>query len=1393
MSSVPETAMNRAGPNQYRYYLFLLLLLYTAAYGWILVSTDFMPYVMDNNESFSVLWHSSNLYHFSFWQSFGLTDEAFSPDPAAHPVPHTHQGNMPRLFGFLIFLLGARSIESQIFITAAVIGTLTVLMMYHYFTKLAGPLFAFICSSLLITDYLLFMQWHVGTYRVWYAFLFFLGLLGIHGISGPRSRLWKWLMVATYMLLFYFELVFAGLIALFSALYAVVIYRRTPSLVKRIFAVQFKGAVTAVLILFAQLSAVFGPSVAFQDFRLTFFSRNNSAGGLTSGQLEAFFESHNIAYWYNVFDTGSYRNHLALLRSQTYVNFQVYTPILTLIAVILGSGWLLGERQSVPWAMLFARVRKAICLHSLQACWVLGFFALAPCGLALWLQSGRQLTPHAALGFMSVAFLLSATVRWGPSAIRRLVRRRTDDPVRARAAIRLAALLYAGFLLCFLPCALSQKPGLTGVGVWNAVLQAVYAAVFLGMAALAVRPGWVLRLSLAAESVELASATLDQQAAFRRIAAGSLLTGPVLLLLFRIVLGPGFLISPWMALYILFVVSFVLSFFYWGSFRRASIRLRAWVFQPAAQETGGSFPCGRDPLPLRAQSADCLCAVRVAAGIAAAFLIPFAFVLLHATVDNALVFQSYTLPYFLFLCLYLALCISMVRSALKPALPLSWLRMITAALRPATADPADRHSGMIAGSELAGSAEARAHEPRTLATAGERWEHRFRTVLKAGILFSMLFYLISVVMVGGNVLGTTPLPDSSIWTFPLHALLVLLAAAAGTLILTRLGGGQGWTDFDRLSPGDVAALAAFLFLIGNFIQHHWEHYEQDFSIIWMGVFASWAVILVAKLSVLLAVASGMLMILLGSRRVLGEHGVDSVRKVFSFFLLGEVAYSVIYFLSPGYVLTGYQWRHAPFAVFFTCVIPALAVYLPVLMAAQAWNWFQRQTGAIGLPVLSGTFGRRIAVVMGGGAALLAVFVCAYWAGLQVMYSRLLPPDHYRFLKDLRKPPYQGKTFVVNNYAAPVAAMTGAWAYYDPLLTDGWTLSSRGYELPHDPRYVWFADRGRNKAYKKPDYYVCMTAQNLTTTVAKLTNYQHPTRKFQGCSLQGIVLNVVQDQVPFVNYQLTGTGGENSGDWAILKMDYAYLPYLEQLGPEKLAGVNLSFTTGPHKILLAAADYRFLHLDGEPEQGTTLELYAAANPACDEKDPGWKSIFRGPARQPVALPSGFSGKLQAFVIPRTGHTTGRQYFSQVLRVESGVDPAAIRACTADDAPAPPAALRALRVNPTTIQLSWRASPGDQRYRIEMARDSGAMQHIGDRSGDSLTYTVGDVASNAKFSFRIAACNAKTGACSWATPAVREEEATTALPANENQTSKPDERRAGLVGAGRRRQVPQAGSR
>src|SRR5262249_40360729 len=108
---------------------------YAVVCGWLVVRSHGLPYVLDNNESFSSLHHAYNLYHFDFWKTCGLTDEAFSPDPEAHPFLYTHQGNFPRAFAFLIFVLGARTIESQVWITT--------------FTVPAGPGAAFLRLPLL--------------------------------------------------------------------------------------------------------------------------------------------------------------------------------------------------------------------------------------------------------------------------------------------------------------------------------------------------------------------------------------------------------------------------------------------------------------------------------------------------------------------------------------------------------------------------------------------------------------------------------------------------------------------------------------------------------------------------------------------------------------------------------------------------------------------------------------------------------------------------------------------------------------------------------------------------------------------------------------------------------------------------------------------------------------------------------------------------------------------------------------------------------------------------------------------------------------------------------------------------------------------------------------------
>ena len=56
--------------------LALLIALHLVLYGGLLIWSGGVPYVFDNNESFSSLIHAHNLYQFPLSDSMGLTDEA---------------------------------------------------------------------------------------------------------------------------------------------------------------------------------------------------------------------------------------------------------------------------------------------------------------------------------------------------------------------------------------------------------------------------------------------------------------------------------------------------------------------------------------------------------------------------------------------------------------------------------------------------------------------------------------------------------------------------------------------------------------------------------------------------------------------------------------------------------------------------------------------------------------------------------------------------------------------------------------------------------------------------------------------------------------------------------------------------------------------------------------------------------------------------------------------------------------------------------------------------------------------------------------------------------------------------------------------------------------------
>jgi hypothetical protein len=327
----------------YARFLAVLTVLYVVGYGALIYAADGLPYVLDNNESFSTLLHATNLYEFGLSKSLGLTDEATGPNPAAHPYVHTHQGNFPRVFGFLIYVLGARTIESQIAVTTFTVGLVVVLLAYHVFARLAGPVLAFVVCLVLLSDYIHVAQWQVNTYRVWHFFLVFSSLTCAYGIGGRHQRLWLVLTVVNALVLFYCELVSVAFTSMLAGLFVVYLHWRRPRLVIAWTAAHTAGGLAALLILAIQLIAYLGWNDFVLDIWLTFSARNFGASDEAfAAMVRDFYEQNNILFWHNFVDGSRLRSLSAIVDVHARYVFQVYTPILTMIVLVLTSGWVLG-------------------------------------------------------------------------------------------------------------------------------------------------------------------------------------------------------------------------------------------------------------------------------------------------------------------------------------------------------------------------------------------------------------------------------------------------------------------------------------------------------------------------------------------------------------------------------------------------------------------------------------------------------------------------------------------------------------------------------------------------------------------------------------------------------------------------------------------------------------------------------------------------------------------------------------------------------------------------------------------------------------------------------------------------------------------------------------------
>jgi hypothetical protein len=356
----------------------VVLFSYFAVFGGMLVYSDFLPFTFDNNESFAAYLHARNMYEFGIVSSSGLPDESLSNDAAANPYLYTHAGASPRLFAYVLYVLGARTVELQLAVTAFTVGLLAFWFVYRFLADISTRLYAAVACLLLLTDYIMFAQWHIGLWHVWKTFLLFGGLYLAHRAANKEQSRPLLMVYAFHAFLFYYETIFNVYVAAVLFLY-VVFATRDYRLAIKFGSAQVAGALTATVILLAQLVSHFGWDVVRADIYYTFIGRNFATDPAAFlEEARAFYATHNIAFWLNIPDS----NHFRTLSWALQVLFQdhsVHTPPWSLVVLAFAAAELVrclrGARASP------AALSSTSRLATVPAAFVLGALSAAAFGL----------------------------------------------------------------------------------------------------------------------------------------------------------------------------------------------------------------------------------------------------------------------------------------------------------------------------------------------------------------------------------------------------------------------------------------------------------------------------------------------------------------------------------------------------------------------------------------------------------------------------------------------------------------------------------------------------------------------------------------------------------------------------------------------------------------------------------------------------------------------------------------------------------------------------------------------------------------------------------------------------------------------------------------------------
>jgi hypothetical protein len=364
------------------------------------------------------------------------------------------------------------------------------------------------------------------------------------------------------------------------------------------------------------------------------------------------------------------------------------------------------------------------------------------------------------------------------------------------------------------------------------------------------------------------------------------------------------------------------------------------------------------------------------------------------------------------------------------------------------------------------------------------------------------------------------------------------------------------------------------------------------------------------------------------------RSVVSLARVAPYWLLGILAYAIVFIIASGYVYTAYQVRTAPLAVYFIVVPGACAIYVLCSVGQQLAGQFMNayRAVAVGRTVVAGT---QAILVCG-----LLVTIAATWLALQSTYLRRIPPDRLASLFHALKK-IAGASTVVSTYATPVAIATDQWSYFDLSFFHGEeSFDNDGYRVSlQDFRYLWFGDWKSNFAYRTPDYFVCWLHLNFYNVVSPADRWHC------GINLRG-VRNIRERKTVFDHKEVFRD--EKYDLWSIVKLDWDYPPYLRPLD-ESSPDTKVRATPIPRRDDIGfTVEINPMQQDGRPIAGVQYRLRVAEGDESCEASPIRSFQFTdNPAD--LLLPKKFKGCVQIGVSPFTATKIGSEYYSGKIAI------------------------------------------------------------------------------------------------------------------------------------------------